>query len=113
MATDKKGKQPEPTAPPRHDPRWIVLAPTILGVAVVLLAAAIALRQSSLTREIAALKAGQAALQNDLSEVKTLLRRQPAGQAAAPLNPVVSIADARAKGRPDAALTLVEFSDYQ
>jgi len=105
--------QPAPAQMPSSFPpmaKWAGVA--ILAIAAiggyVLVRALLGLRT-----EIASVADNQAAIQKDLQELKTLLRRQPAGEPAAPANPVIYIADARAKGAPDAALTLVEFSDYQ
>ncbi|HEV8616726.1 MAG TPA: thioredoxin domain-containing protein [Methylomirabilota bacterium] len=100
----------------------------LLAVAVVMCtviaAAAPGLAQTSdelatIKREIDALKAGQAALQSELQAIKRLLgqaRQAPSpGEAgpAAPENIEVSIGGAFAKGRPDARVTIVEFSDFQ
>jgi len=68
-----------------------------------------------LQTEIAALKAGQEAMQKDLAEIKTLLQQ---GARAAPAEPVfreqvVSIGNAPFKGEAKATVTLIEFSDYQ
>lgn len=63
--------------------------------------------------ELEALKAGQALMQKDLEEIKRLLlesRPEPAEPLPAGL---ISVADAPVKGKPDATLTLIEFSDYQ
>lgn len=71
---------------------------------------------SALSKEIEALKAGQAAIQRDLQEIKALLRGAQAGQAAAPAEPqevVVSVEGAPFKGDNGAKVTLVEFTDYQ
>jgi len=69
----------------------------------------------NLQTEIAALKAGQEAMQKDLAEIKTLVQQ---GARAAPAAPafreqVVSIGAAPFKGEATATLTLIEFSDYQ
>lgn len=67
---------------------------------------------SALRQEIEALKAGQEAIQRDLEEIKDLLR----GRAARPSPPrdlTLSVKDDPFKGDRGAAVTLVEFSDYQ
>jgi protein-disulfide isomerase len=71
----------------------------------------------ALTKEVEALKSGQAALQRELQEIKAQLlqRRQPGS--AAPLPPrrevVLNIDSQPFKGDRNAKLTLVEFTDYQ
>jgi hypothetical protein len=66
----------------------------------------------ALKEEIDALKEGQAAIQRELQEIKTLLRSRPA--AAAPDQEVVlAVGDGPSKGSKDARLVLVEFTDYQ
>jgi protein-disulfide isomerase len=70
----------------------------------------------NLQTEIAALKAGQEAMQKDLAEIKTLVQQgAPAAPAAAPAfrEQVVSIGAAPFKGEATATVTLIEFSDYQ
>jgi protein-disulfide isomerase len=74
----------------------------------------------ALTKDIEALKAGQAALQKELQDIKALL---PGTQAAAPaaarppgaepVDVVLSIAGSPVKGEPSAKVTLVEFTDFQ
>src|SRR5438046_10584029 len=67
---------------------------------------------SELKREIEALKAGQAAIQKDLTEIKNfILQRAPAPPPEA--QPVVSIDGGAIKGDKTAKVTLVEFTDYQ
>jgi protein-disulfide isomerase len=74
---------------------------------------------ATIKREIDALKAGQAAMQNELQAIKSLLeqaRRAPSAAdagPAAPENIEVTVGGAFAKGRPDARVTIVEFSDFQ
>lgn len=67
----------------------------------------------ALRAEIEALKEGQKAMQQDLQEIKTLLRTRPAAAPAAPENPVISVDGAQFKGEKTAKLTLIEFSDFQ
>jgi protein-disulfide isomerase len=71
-----------------------------------------------LRREIEALKAGQSAIRSELEEIKRLLQRRPAAAAPPPAAATVdavplSIEGAHVKGSPQAALVVVEFSDYQ
>src|SRR5262245_35517511 len=69
--------------------------------------------ESSLKKDIEALKEGQAAIQKELQELKNLLLRgRPAGAAPAP-ELVVSVDGAPFKGQKDAKVTLVDFTDYQ
>lgn len=67
----------------------------------------------ALRRELEALRAGQDAIRRDLQEIKQQLQQRTAAAPAAPQNVVLDLAGDPAKGRPDAPLTLVEFSDYQ
>lgn len=65
-------------------------------------------------KEIQTLNAAQTALRQDIGDVRDLLRRQPvAAGAPAQRDIVLSVADAPFKGNPNAAVTLVEFTDYQ
>ena len=68
----------------------------------------------ALRREIEALKEGQKAMQQDLQEIKTLLRSRPGAAApAVPQNVVLNVDGAPAKGEKTAKLTLIEFTDFQ
>jgi len=72
----------------------------------------------TLKKEIDALKEGQSSIQKDLQEIKTLLRSRPtvAAPAAPPPPPseaMVNIEGAPFKGKKDARITLVDFTDYQ
>lgn len=73
----------------------------------------------SLRKEIETLKQGQAAMQRELQEIKTLLRaREAAGpRGAPPPEPApataLSVEGAPVKGDARARLVLVEFTDYQ
>ena len=69
----------------------------------------------ALMKEVEALKEGQAAIQRELQELKTLLQgvRQSAARSAEPQNVVLSVDGAPALGNGDAKVTLIEFSDYQ
>jgi len=67
-------------------------------------------------KEIEEVSASQASLNRDVAEVRDLLRRQPApqtGQPSAPRDIVLSLTDAPTEGKPNAPVTLVEFTDYE
>jgi protein-disulfide isomerase len=69
-------------------------------------------------RRLAALEAGQRAIQQQLEEIAALLRAQKAGQpgappAAPPLPADLPTTNAATRGKPGAPLTIVEFSDFQ
>jgi len=64
-------------------------------------------------KEIEGLKEGQAAIQKELQEIKTLLRARPAAAPADPQNVVLSVEGAPFKGDKLAKVTLIDFSDYQ
>jgi hypothetical protein len=64
-------------------------------------------------KEIEALREGQAAIQKELQEIKSLLRARPAAAPAEPQNIVLNVADAPFKGEKTAKVTLIDFSDYQ
>jgi protein-disulfide isomerase len=68
---------------------------------------------AAIRAELEALKAGQASLQKDLQEIKRLLLEGPPEQAQPLPAGLISVADAPAKGNPNATITLIEFSDYQ
>ena len=77
-------------------------------------------RQIALDDQIDELRKGQEAMQRQLEEIKALLAARPAAAAApaAAAGPSVAgleldISDDPIKGRMDAQLTLVEFTDYQ
>ncbi len=69
----------------------------------------------TLRKDIEALKQGQSAIQKDLQEIKGLLRARPTATAppAPPQEAVVNIDGAPFKGKKDAKVTLVDFTDYQ
>lgn len=111
----------------------LVGAGVIAAVACVTLAAAgdqTTPSDQDLQKRMAALEAGQKAILKELQEIKALLQARPAMPAPAPAagapqaNPAMpnltgppnfdlDIAGAATKGRPDAKLVLVEFSDFQ
>jgi protein-disulfide isomerase len=68
----------------------------------------------ALTREVEALKQGQAELQKEIQELKDLLGKRASPRSTAPgRDVVVGIEGAPFLGDPGAAVTLIEFSDYQ
>ena len=71
----------------------------------------------SLEREVQALKEGQARMQRDLQEIKSLLLRAReaarVGPPSEPQNLTLAIADAPILGDRNAKLVLMDFSDYQ
>jgi len=107
----------------RRQAAWVIGA--ILGLALAPPGAA----QSgdelrALGKEVEALKAGQAAMQKDLQEIKSLLRTPPAAAPAAPpaaraptppetVDLTLSVEGAPVKGEKGAKVTIVEFTDYQ
>jgi len=67
----------------------------------------------ALREDLKALKEGQANMQKELQEIKTLLKSRPAAAPSEPQNVVLNIDKAPFKGDKNAKLTLIEFSDYQ
>jgi len=67
----------------------------------------------SLRKELDDIKKGQADIQSELQEIKTLLRGRTPAPPAEPQNVVLEVKGDPFKGQPNARLTLVEFSDYQ
>ncbi|MGH8522377.1 MAG: DsbA family protein [Gammaproteobacteria bacterium] len=61
-------------------------------------------------QDLEALKEGQQAIGRDIAEIKKLL--QPP-HPIRPIDAVLEVGDAPLKGKKDAKLTLIEFSDYQ
>ncbi len=71
---------------------------------------------AALRKEIDSLKAGQQAIQKELGEIKKLLqaRQRPQRRQREPFKPTdISIKGAPFLGRPNAKVTMVEFTDYQ
>ena len=66
-----------------------------------------------LRADLEALKAGQAAMQRDLQEIKSLLLAKPAARPAEAQERFVAVAGAPFLGEREAALTLIEFTDFQ
>ena len=69
----------------------------------------------ALKKEIDGLKEGLTAIQKDLQEIKNLLRTRPTagGPPPPPQEVMVNVDGAPFKGKKDAKVTLVEFTDYQ
>jgi hypothetical protein len=96
----------------------IVRCALVAGV-LIALSAPLALAQTaddltSFRKDIETLKEGQAALLRELQQIKNLLSASPpAPRAGAPSEVVLTVGDAPSKGKKDARLILVEFTDYQ
>jgi protein-disulfide isomerase len=87
----------------------------ITSLAFCLLLSSITAWSASTKDELEAIKATQAEMQKDLAEIKKLLKdgaRAPA-EAAGFKEQVISIGNSPYKGNNDAAVTIVEYSDYQ
>ena len=69
----------------------------------------------SLREEMRALKEGQTAIQKDLQEIKNLLQTRPAQPQGPPpfKEAIVSIDAGHVKGRREAKLVMIDFSEYQ
>jgi len=69
----------------------------------------------ALKKQVDALKEGQAALQKEIQQIKAFLTARPTGQAAPPppSEALVKIDGAPFKGKKDAKVTIVDFTDYQ
>ena len=69
---------------------------------------------NSLRSEIRALREGQRVIQEDLKAIKDLLktRNQPR-KAVQDVNLTLKVTDDPSKGKPEAQVTLIEFTDYQ
>ena len=88
---------------------------TILGIA---LGAQPAMAQTpaefdALKKQVDALKEGQAALQKELQQIKTFLAARPTAATPPPSEAIVKIDGAPFKGKKDARVTIVDFTDYQ
>ena len=68
---------------------------------------------SNLYQEIEKLRSQQGALQEELQEIKTLLRKQGEKAASPSEGFYLGISQEPFKGDPEATLTLIEFTDYQ
>jgi len=66
-----------------------------------------------LRRELEALKEGQARIEKQLQEIKSLLNAILAARPSEPREIVLSVDGAAWKGEKTARLVLIEFSDYQ
>jgi protein-disulfide isomerase len=67
----------------------------------------------SLRQDVEMLKQGQESLRKDIDELKKFLQARQQPPPVQPLEAVVELGDEPAKGKPDAALTLIEYSDFQ
>lgn len=67
----------------------------------------------ALQQDITALKEGQRVIQQELQEIKSLLRARQTPQSAETQNVVLNINDSPFRGDRSAKLTMIEFSDYQ
>src|SRR3989338_3153976 len=67
----------------------------------------------ALRKELEEIKKGQSDIQSELQEIKTLLRGRVPAPPPEPQNVALEIKGDPFKGRPDAKVTLIEFSDYQ
>jgi protein-disulfide isomerase len=68
---------------------------------------------TELYQELERLKKQQVVIQWELQEIKTLLKERGIGAAPHPKNLQLGINQEPFKGDPEAALTLIEFTDYQ
>lgn len=91
-----------------------------LGMALVIQSNAIAQKDheaeefQALRQEIQKLQAGQRRMQKELGEIKGILKRGPRKPAQAKFKPtVIDIAQNPTKGRKNARVTLIDFTDYE
>jgi protein-disulfide isomerase len=68
---------------------------------------------TSIEAELQELKKGQAEIKRELEEIRKLLAPKPPQPQIEKIDAVVAVGRIPAKGRKDAPLTLIEFSDYQ
>ncbi len=68
---------------------------------------------NALKGDIEGLKEGQTAAQRDLEEIRSLLEARPTAAAPAREEVVLNLDGAPVKGDRKAAVTLVDFTDYQ
>ena len=118
MSTEKKPVKPTSSSSNSSVmlPRWMALAVAIF--AIVGIAANVVSSQTpddlkAVLRELEAIK-------KELAEVKALVQQRPVAPNAAPavarpnaIGKTVEVAGAAFKGKADAPITIVEFSDYQ
>ena len=95
--------------------RCVLVAGALIALSPPLALAQTADDFGSLRKDIDALKEGQAALLRELQQIKNLLSASPpAPRAAGPAPEVVlTVGDGPSKGKKDAKITMVEFTDYQ
>ena len=113
---DEQDTVAKPTAAARFLPLFLILnIGALLAAGIYIIGRQNQRDMDGIRKEIEKLNSGQTALHQDVNDVRDLLRRQPAqpGQAAAPREIVLSLADAPVKGKPNAPVTLVEFTDYE
>lgn len=67
-----------------------------------------------LRQEMQKLQAGQRRMQKELSEIKAILKQGPRRPPEAKFKPtVIDVVSNPAKGRKDARVTLIDFTDYE
>jgi protein-disulfide isomerase len=99
--------------------RRMRLAQSLFFAIALSLAAGSARAQSSpeigaLQKDMETVKSDLATIKKDLNEIRQLLMQRPAQAApAAPTVSTVKVGDGPSLGKPDAPVTLIEFSDYQ
>jgi protein-disulfide isomerase len=101
--------------------QWITFAATVAVASAASLwtaiPASLAADGVATSAEVSELRANQEALRRDLDDIKkklTALTTPPAApKAVEKIDAVVSVGDIKGKGRANAPLTLIEFSDYQ
>jgi len=93
----------------------IALVGTLVSLCLFAVAPIVARAQTDagIAADIAELKQGQAEIKKQLEEIKKLLTPKPPQAQIEKLDVVVAIGDIPAKGRKDAPVTMIEFSDYQ